>query len=585
MDEDLWPCRGVAEYAYCPRLFYYMAVEGVFVPSHDTEEGKAVHRRADRPSVMPASIEKLEEGSSQPEAADPMRPKRVRSLTLTSHRLGLTATLDLAEISGVKALPVEYRKGRPKHPVHADEAGDEMMEDPANPPPAQAWPTDRVQVGLQAILLEEAGYEVPEVVIYYAAEKLRLRLPVDDALRAEALATLDAAKRTSQGPRPLPLVNDPRCIRCSLQPVCLPDEINAERRVGVERSAASSPRRLWPPRDDGLHLVAQKDGVRVGVRGRSLRLSGRDGELVREIPMANLESLAVVGSVQVSTQALTVLADMEVPVVFMTSAGRVAATMDPLGPVSASVRAAQFRRFDDRGTCLDLARALVTAKIANQRTLLMRNHVDLPGVVAHEMACVLSAAEKAGTVEEIRGHEGNAARIYFANFAGMFKGEAEPIARQFDQNGRQRRPPPDPINAVLSFAYSMLSNDCIAACRLASLEPTLGAFHVTRPGRPALALDLMEPFRPLAADSVAVLAFNRGELTEGHFLRTATGCALTEAGRKAFFGVYGRRMNTEITHPAFGYRLSYRRMLALHARMVAAWLVGEIPSLSFLTTR
>ncbi|MFQ5654914.1 MAG: CRISPR-associated endonuclease Cas1, partial [Planctomycetota bacterium] len=106
-----------------------------------------------------------------------------------------------------------------------------------------------------------------------------------------------------------------------------------------------------------------------------------------------------------------------------------------------------------------------------------------------------------------------------------------------------------------------------------------------RPGRPAFALDLMEPFRPLIADSVAVSTFNRGELREGHFMRSASGCALTDSGRRAFFNAYGRRMDTEVTHPVFEYRLSYRRMLVLHARMIAAWLMGEVPSLAFLTTR
>jgi CRISPR-associated protein Cas1 len=185
----------------------------------------------------------------------------------------------------------------------------------------------------------------------------------------------------------------------------------------------------------------------------------------------------------------------------------------------------------------------------------------------------------------LRGYEGNAAAIYFKHFAGMFKECARDIASRFDANGRQRRPPPDPINAVLSFGYSMLTNECTAACRLASLEPTIGALHATRPGRPAMALDLVEPFRPLIADSVAISAFNRRELTAGHFLNTAAGCALTDAGRKAFFSAYGRRMDTEVTHPVFEYRLCYRRMLMLHARLIAAWLLGEVPTLAFLTTR
>lgn len=608
MGNELWPARGVAEHAYCPRLFYYMTVEGVFVPSADTEQGAGVHRRVDRPSAAAAespatnrragrkAAEKLEEAESDSE-----RPRAVRSLALTSQRLGLTATLDLAEIEGTRAAPVEYRKGRPKRSGQDGQPTDDMMEEPRLLPAPEPWPTDRVQVGLQVLLLEEAGYTVPEAFIYYAAERQRLRIAVDDELRRYALAELDAAKRTAAGPRPPPLVNDPKCPRCSLQPLCLPDEINHQRLTsltvngtapkarGDGKPAPTSdelrPRKLWPPRDDGIHVVLQREGVRVGVRGQSVRITDKDGAVVRELPLANVESLAVLGGVQVSTQALSVFADQEVPVAFLSAAGRLTAMMDPLGPTSAAVRAAQVRVLDRPEKALELARAVTVAKIANQRTLLMRNHAGLPARVAADLQDCINAAQYVATIDVLRGHEGNAAAIYFAHFAGMFKEGVKEIAARFDANGRQRRPPPDPINAVLSFGYSMLTNECTAACRLASLEPTLGALHATRPGRPALSLDLVEPFRPLIADSVAVSAFNRGELTEGHFLDTASGCALTDAGRKAFFSAYGRRMDTEVTHPVFEYRLSYRRMLMLHARLIAAWLLGEVPTLAFLTTR
>jgi len=599
VDQELWPARGVAEHAYCPRLFYYMTVEGVFAPSADTEQGKGTHRRVDRPSAASAqpaeperpsgreATEKLEQRES-----DPDRPRSIRSLALTSQRLGLTATLDLAEIDGNVAVPVEYRKGRPcrNGGTQVAEAVDELMEQPRLLPGPEPWPTDRVQLGLQVLLLEEAGYAVPEAYLYYAAERLRLRVPVDDALRRDALAELEAAKRDAAGPRPPPLVNDPRCPRCSLQPICLPDEINHQRFTALTVAGQPvdeqlTPRKLWPPRDDGIHVVLQREGVRVGVRGQSVRITDKDGDVVKELPLANVESLAVVGGVQLSTQALAVFADQEVPVAFLTGAGRVTAMMDPLGPTSAAVRAAQVRVLDQPEKALELARAVTVAKIANQRTLLMRNHADLPTRVAADLQECFSAAERAETIDELRGHEGNAAAIYFRYFAGMFKEGVKEIAARFDANGRQRRPPPDPINAVLSFAYSMLTHECTAACRLASLEPTLAALHATRPGRPAMALDLMEPFRPLIADSVAVSAFNRGELVEGHFLSTAAGCALTDAGRKAFFSAYGRRMDTEVTHPVFEYRLSYRRMLMLHARLIAAWLLGEVPTLAFLTTR
>lgn len=572
MDESLWPARNVAEYAYCPRLFYYMQVEGIFVPSSDTEKGVAVHRRVDKPS---AAQEKVDESE-----ADPDRPKTVRSLALTSESLGLTATLDLAEISGQVAMPVEYRKGRPKHVAvgpPADDCG-EMEQTPLSHP--EAWPTDRIQVGLQAILLESAGYAVPEAVIYYAGEKLRLRITVDDALKAEALRTLEKAKQCAEGSRPLPLVNDSRCPRCSLQPICLPDEVNHQR--AQSPTDELTPRKIWPPRDDGIHVVAQQEGVKVGVRGMELRVTDKNGSAVKTIPLANLESLSLLGSVQITTQAIRALADMNIPIAFLSPAGRLVAMIDPLDSVSAEVRRSQIRKLDRTDVCLELARALVAAKIVNQRTLLLRNHSSLPAGVAADLAKEAKNAAQADSVDAVRGHEGQAAAIYFGHFSGMFKG---PLSVEFDANGRKRRPPPDPINSCLSLAYSMLTHECVAALRLARLEPSIGGFHVSRPGRPAFALDLMEPFRPLIADSVAITCFNRGELTEGHFLRTASGCSLTDAGRRSFFNALGRRMDTEVTHPVFEYRLSYRRMIVLHARMIAAWLTGDIPSLAFLTTR
>ncbi|HEY9867782.1 MAG TPA: CRISPR-associated endonuclease Cas1 [Candidatus Obscuribacterales bacterium] len=571
-DELLWPARNVAEYAYCPRLFYFMQVEGIFVPSSDTEKGHAVHRRVNRPSAA------MDEPEC--EEVDPDRPKAVRSLVLSSQILKLTATLDLVEVTGSQAVPVEYRKGRPRRlAVSASDSENEEAAEALTSQP-EPWPTDRVQVGLQVLLLEEAGYTVTEAIIYYAQERLRLEIGVDAALKAEALEVLNAAKKCAAGPRPLPLINDPRCLRCSLQPVCLPDEINYERSGGS--APELTPRKIWPPRDDGIHVVAQAEGVKIGVSGMELKVIDKDGKTARGIPLVNVESLSVVGSVQLSTQAVHTLAGRGVPIAFLSSAGRLVAMVDPLDSVSAEVRKAQVRRFDDPQVCLDLARALVAAKIANQRTLLMRNHLSLPDGVPAELSKLIDRVGTAQSLDEARGHEGQAAAVYFDHFAGMLKG---PEAAEFDAVGRQRRPPPDPVNACLSYGYTMLTHECVAAIRLARLEPTIGAFHVSRPGRPALALDLMEPFRPLIADSLAISAFNRGELTAGHFLRTAAGCAMTDSGRRAFFSAYGRRMDTEVTHPVFKYRLSYRRMIVLHARMIAAWLLGEIASLSFLTTR
>lgn len=568
MNENPLPARNVAEYAYCPRLFYFMQVEGIFIPSADTVLGVAVHRRVDSPSL--ALDKKIDE--------DPVRPKVVRSLVLTSQSLDLTATLDLAEITGNVAVPVEYRKGCPMRRFESDAGNDDENE--INEQKFEAWRVDRIQIGLQAVLLEEAGYTVNKVIIYYAGNKKRLVLPFNEELKREALEILDKARQCALGSRPRPLVNDPRCPKCSLQPICLPDEVNHLSALDPEDEM--TPRKIWPPRDDGIHVVAQQDGVKVGICGMELRITNSDGKVAKTVPLANLESLSLLGSVQITTQAIQALAEKKVPIAFLSSAGRLVAMIDPLDSVSAKVRKAQIRKLDNPDECLKLGRALISAKIINQRTLLMRNHKSLSKSVAADLAKEAQSAAKAESIDSLRGHEGQAAAIYFQNFSGMFK---SPHSEEFALNGRKRRPPPDPINSCLSLAYTMLAHECVAALRLARLEPSIGGFHVSRPGRPAFALDLMEPFRPIIADSLTILCFNRGELTEGHFLRTASGCVLTTDGKKSFFNALGRRMDTEITHPVFDYRLSYRRMIVLHARMIAAWLIDDIPTLAFLTTR
>lgn len=573
MDESLWPARNVAEYAYCPRLFYFMQIEGVFIPSYDTEEGKSVHGRVDKPSAAPQPVPSEEEEDTE-------RPVAVRSLTLTSKALSLTATLDLAEIQGTTAVPVEYRKGRPRHFFRRPAKPEEEQPEETLSQEPEPWPTDRVQVGLQAVLLEEAGYTVEKAVLYYAAEKRRLTIPVDAALKEEALRTLEEAKECAGGTRPLPLINDPKCPRCSLQPICLPDEINLHRAHSDDEEW--TPRRIWPPRDDGIHVVAQAEGLKAGVRGKELNVYDKNGATVKSVPLANIESLSLLGSVQLTTQALHALAGLNIPIAFLSSAGRLVSMLDPMDSVSAEIRKAQVRKFDQPEVCLALAQALISSKIQNQRTLLMRNHSALPPGVADSLLREINGVLKADNIETVRGHEGQAAAIYFRHFSGMIKGKP---GQEFDENGRQRRPPPDPVNACLSMAYTMLAHECTAAARLARLEPSIGGFHVSRPGRPALALDLMEPFRPLIADSLALSCFNRGELTEGHFSRSAAGCLFTDAGRRSFFNALGRRMDTEVTHPCYGYRLGYRRMIVIHARMIAAWLMGEIDTLEFLTTR
>lgn len=554
MEARLWPARNVGEHAYCPRLFYLMEVEGLHRHSADTLGGLAVHKSVDRPSLVKKEPEKTAES---------------RSLVLTSHSLGITATLDLALIEGSKANPLEYRKGSPRKGIGPE--GKILW---------GTWPVDRVQLGLQAILLEQNGFHVEQLSAYYAATKTRVDFPFDHAVREEALTTLSQAKETAVGRMPLPLLNDPRCVGCSMQPVCLPDEVNHQ--LGLN----PNPRKVWPPDDEGIQVVAQTQGLRVGIRADEVlftpnQWAGSEAKPFT-LPISAVNSLSLLGNVQISTQAVHALAAAKVPLAFLSSVGRLVALVEPMDSVSARLKSAQVLALQMPEKRLDIARRLVGAKIFNQRTLLNRNHPQLNTDALEDLADCANESAKAENLQILLGHEGRAAAIYFRHFGGMIKGEP---GERFAKIGRQRRPPPDPVNAVLSMAYTTLVNECVSALKIAGLEPVLGAMHSSSPGRPALALDLIEPFRPLVADSLVITAFNKGELVPGHFQETAMGCRLTEHGRKIFYKAYTRRMETRVTHPEFGYKLNYRRMLILHARMIAAWFAGDFSNLSFLTTR
>jgi len=179
-------------------------------------------------------------------------------------------------------------------------------------------------------------------------------------------------------------------------------------------------------------------------------------------------------------------------------------------------------------------------------------------------------------MESLLGIEGNAARHYFGAFGGMLKPKDEG-APEFDFAGRNRRPPRDPVNAMLSFVYAMLAKDCTVALLAAGFDPFQGFYHQPRFGRPALALDLMEEFRPILADSTVLTLVNSGAVRAGDFVHGGGAVNMKSAARKALIETYERRMDQLVTHPVFGYRISYRRVLEVQARLLARHVGGELP--------
>jgi len=347
-------------------------------------------------------------------------------------------------------------------------------------------------------------------------------------------------------------------------------------------------RQLMTPRDDLKPLYLNTQGFRVGKSGEVLQVKDKD-KTVQEVRIGEVCQVNLLGNIQISTQAVQSLCEAGVPVTYFSMGGYFYGITNGLNTKNVVLRRSQFRLADSEWFPLSLARTLVSGKIRNQRTMLQRNHIEPKKQSLGGMKALAERAERAESLESLLGFEGAAARMYFEEFSGMIKPgdgvETAPGGFSFDFEGRNRRPPRDPVNALLSLAYSMLAKDLTIACYAVGFDPYMGFYHQLRHGRPALALDLMEPFRPLIADSAVLSAMNTRMVTERDFVRAGASVALTPAGRKGFFRAYELRMDSLVTHPLFEYRVSYRRLLEIQARLLARVIEGEIPVYPVFVTR
>ncbi|WP_437762051.1 CRISPR-associated endonuclease Cas1 [Sorangium sp. So ce281] len=342
-------------------------------------------------------------------------------------------------------------------------------------------------------------------------------------------------------------------------------------------------RRLHPARDDKLPVYVQEQGARIGLAGERLVITSRAGGQT-EARLSNTSQVALLGNVQISTQAMRALLERGIPLCFMTYGGYYLGRATGLESRNVELRVAQHRAAADEAFCSSFARGVVVSKIKNARTMLRRNHAAPEAAVLSELDQLGRKAAAAPSLPSLLGIEGTAARVYFGAFAGMLKGAGE-ARGEFDLEGRNRRPPRDPVNALLSLAYALLAKDLATTLGTVGLDPLLGFYHQPRFGRPALALDLMEEFRPIVADSVVVAAINNGVVAPDDFQRFGGAVALRPAGRKKFLLAYERRMDQLVTHPVFGYRVSYRRVLEVQARLLARVLLGEVEAYPSFRTR
>lgn len=523
----LIPVSRLADYVYCPRLFYLSFVEGLEGQSDELAEGALQHRSLDQPVTDQA------EGEN---AGTPVL--RTQALTLSDEALGLIARLDLLEESpGGSVTPVEFKRGVPPDPASAP---------PERVGPSGNWLNHEVQVCAQALLLEAHGYVVDRGILIYRQAGERREVALTPELRELTRKAIVAARSlAAAGPVPPPLVGDPRCTRCAMAPICLPEETAA---LAGAPPDGGEIRRIIPARDDDAVLYVNTQGAVVGRDGDCL-VARAGGEELCRVPLVNLRHVCVLGQVQVTTAALQACLRLGIPVSHFSQGGYYFGTTHGLPAGHVALRRQQYTRLADPATALVLARQVVWAKVHNQRVLLMRNCEPLPDEVAGKLRRLMDEIQAAGSLDELRGLEGTAAATYFAHFAGMLRADD---GATFDFAGRNRRPPRDPVNAMLSLGYGILVRDMAVACWAAGLDPLFGFFHQPRFGRPALALDLMEEFRPVLVDSVVLTAINKRMVGPDDFVRTRSACSLTREGRARFLAAYEWRKRQLVTHPVFG---------------------------------
>ncbi len=545
--------------AYCERLFYLEEVEEMRVADARVFAGRRLH------------VE-IERGEDEGEWL---------TLNLESERYGLTGKVDCVRRRDGQLLPYEHKRGRCARQADGT---------------AGVWRSDRLQVVAYAALVEEhAGREVTEGRVRYHADNVTVRVAIDEAARAglsEAIAR--ARELQASVERPPVAENERLCVKCSLAPVCLPEEARLAQQLRIAepfpeaasqtseaqtRNSDKAPiTRLFPAADSRriLHVLTQ--GARVGRKGEQIEVSAKD-EPSKAYPAQEVGQVVLHGYSQISTQALRFCAMQEIGVHWVTTGGKYMGTWtNGVGSVQRRIR--QYQALTDAGLCLRLAQQLATARARSQLSVLLRAARDegrATETVKNSISSIrklLGPLSRADNLDSLRGYEGNVGAQYFAALPDLVGDEAGPLMKP---DGRSRRPPKDRCNALLSFGYALLHKDVMNSILVVGLEPSLGFYHQPRSQAHPLALDLLELFRVPLVDIPILASINRKQWdADEDFAVAGRQVWLSDAGKKKFFGIYERRKADQWKHPVIGYSLSYSRLIELEVRLLEKeWMPGE----------
>ena len=519
--------------AYCERLFYLEEVEEIRVADHRVHAGRTLHD---------SQVDKNREW---------------RRLELSSDTWGIRGKVDFARYRDGKLVAVEHKKGRSK--------GND------------AWETDKIQVTAYAELLSEYfGSPVPEGRIRYHASNKTVRVVIDDAARERLQRAVIRARELSLSlDRPPVTSNENLCAKCSLAPVCLPEESRLASSASdpEELHAISKPRRLFPKDDARRVLHILEPGAHVRRSGFQLVVRKPDGT-EKKFPGMDVGAVILHGNAQITSQAIHFASANKIAVHWISGGGWYVGGLVP--PAGTQRRLRQYRALQNNDLCLRLARRLARAKIENQLRFVSR-HSRVRGV--RNEARVFLAAIRAQLRETqhcadaatLRGCEGIAARNYFSALALLL----DPGEELMMFSGRSRRPPRDGFNAALSFGYSLLYREVMGATIAVGLDSTIGFLHAPRSAAHPLVLDLMELFRTTLWDMPLVASINRRQWTDEHLQVSRKRVWLSDEGKRLAVRLFEQRKQKTWKHPVLKYSLSYARAIELEARLLEKEWSGE----------
>jgi CRISPR-associated protein Cas1 len=520
---------------YCPRLYYLEEVEQLYTQDAAVFAGRRLH----------VELEKGEDGDWQ-------------QFVLESEALGLRGKVDALRTRNGQTIPYEHKRGR-------------CYRDANNKP--QAWESDRIQVLAYALLIEaELSIVVLEGRVRYHAENVLVHVPLDDQGRQDVRGCIEKARQLRMSPdRPPVATNERLCARCSLAPVCLPEEAR------LAQGQTEHVVRLFPEDDERQVVHVTEAGTRIGKSGDQFKITKRDGKVVT-LPSRQVSQLVVHSYAQLSTQAIYFCAEQEVGIHFISGGGRYLASLDTRqGSIQRRVQ--QYKALSDPEQCLQLARQLVECRGQSQRKFLMRGqrnadqHREALEQAITQMQKTLKIVPTAKSIPSLLGLEGNLAAIYFAVLPHLI---SDNVALGMKFSGRNRRPPKDRFNALLSFGYAMLLKDVMNAILTVGLEPALGFYHQPRTQAPPLALDLMEIFRVPLVDMPVMASVNRNQWdVDADFNVQRDQVWLSDEGRRKFISLYERRKEEKWKHPITQYSLTYRRLIELEVRLLEKEWMGE----------